>query len=145
MVETGSAREVHHFALLGGYGAEAVHPYLALETLLDLAAQGKFGAGVDGKKAIKNFVKAIGKGLKKVMSKMGISTYMSYTGAQIFEAVGLARTLVDKYFTGTRLVRSAASTCSKSPRDIPCATAVRRGRARVMRRARMTAAFTATA
>ncbi|HXI36596.1 MAG TPA: glutamate synthase-related protein, partial [Burkholderiales bacterium] len=81
--------------------AEAVHPYLALETLLELANQGRLGEGVDGKKAIKNFVKAIGKGLKKVMSKMGISTYMSYTGAQIFEAVGLSRSLVDKYFTGT--------------------------------------------
>ena len=99
VVETGSAREVHHFALLGGYGAEAVHPYLALETLLAMHA------GSDdpkaGYKAIKNFVKAIGKGLRKVMSKMGISTYMSYTGAQIFEAVGLSRPLVDKYFTGT--------------------------------------------
>ncbi|MEW5864068.1 MAG: glutamate synthase-related protein [Pseudomonadota bacterium] len=101
VVETGSAREVHHFALLGGYGAEAVHPYLALETLLDLGARGELGDGVDGSKAIRNFVKAVGKGLKKVMSKMGISTYMSYTGAQIFEAVGLARSLVDKYFTGT--------------------------------------------
>ena len=101
VVETGSAREVHHFALLGGYGAEAVHPYLALETLLDLAAKGEFGPDLDGRKAIKNFVKAIGKGLKKVMSKMGTSTYMSYTGAQIFEAVGLAGSLVDKYFTGT--------------------------------------------
>jgi len=101
VVETGSAREVHHFALLGGYGAEAVHPYLALETLLELAAQGRLGEGVDGRKAIKNFVKAIGKGLKKVMSKMGISTYMSYTGAQIFEAIGLSSTVVDKYFTGT--------------------------------------------
>ncbi|HEY5899578.1 MAG TPA: glutamate synthase-related protein, partial [Burkholderiales bacterium] len=94
VVETGSAREVHHFALLGGYGAEAVHPYLALETVL---AQD----GAAGSKAIKNYVKAIGKGLKKVMSKMGISTYMSYTGSQIFEAVGLAKSLVDKYFTGT--------------------------------------------
>ncbi len=101
VVETGSAREVHHFALLGGYGAEAVHPYLAMETLLDLADRKLLGADVDGKKAIKNFVKAIGKGLRKVMSKMGISTYMSYTGAQIFEAVGLAKALVDKYFTGT--------------------------------------------
>jgi glutamate synthase (NADPH/NADH) large chain len=101
VVETGSAREVHHFALLGGYGAEAVHPYLALETLLDLAGKGKLGEGVDGRKAIKNFVKAVGKGLKKVMSKMGISTYMSYTGAQIFEAVGLSLALVDKYFKGT--------------------------------------------
>jgi glutamate synthase (NADPH/NADH) large chain len=93
VVETGSAREVHHFALLGGYGAEAVHPYLALETVLAHAA--------DKAKAVKNYVKAIGKGLKKVMSKMGISTYMSYTGSQIFEAVGLARSLVEKYFTGT--------------------------------------------
>ena len=101
VVETGSAREVHHFALLGGYGAEAVHPYLALETLLHAADSGQLGPDIDGYKAIKNFVKAIGKGLRKVMSKMGISTYMSYTGAQIFEAIGLSRTLVDKYFTGT--------------------------------------------
>jgi len=100
VVETGSAREVHHFALLGGYGAEAVHPYLALETLLDLAPGGALG-DTDGKKAIKNYVKAIGKGLRKVMSKMGISTYMSYTGAQIFEAVGLSRALVEQYFSGT--------------------------------------------
>jgi glutamate synthase (NADPH/NADH) large chain len=100
VVETGSAREVHHFALLGGYGAEAVHPYLALETLMDLAERRQLG-DIDGKKACRNFIKAVGKGLKKVMSKMGISTYMSYTGAQIFEAVGLARSLVDKYFTGT--------------------------------------------
>ncbi|HYL87331.1 MAG TPA: glutamate synthase-related protein [Burkholderiales bacterium] len=92
VVETGSAREVHHFALLGAYGAEAVHPYLALETVLAFSP---------GAKAIKNYVKAIGKGLKKVMSKMGISTYMSYTGSQQFEAVGLAKSLVDKYFTGT--------------------------------------------
>jgi glutamate synthase (NADPH/NADH) large chain len=100
VVETGSAREVHHFALLGGYGAEAVHPYLAFETLMDLAARGKLGEA-DGKKACKNFVKAVDKGLKKVMSKMGISTYMSYTGSQIFEAVGLAKSMVDKYFAGT--------------------------------------------
>ncbi len=101
VVETGSAREVHHFALLGGYGAEAVHPYLALETLHDLAGEGVLSKGLDGDKACKHFIKAIGKGLAKVMSKMGISTYMSYTGAQIFEAVGLSRALVDKYFNGT--------------------------------------------
>ena len=101
LVETGSAREVHHFALLGGYGAEAIHPYLAFETLEALAEQGAFGEAVDGYKAGKNFVKAVGKGLRKVMSKMGISTYMSYTGAQIFEAVGLASVMVDKYFPGT--------------------------------------------
>ena len=99
VVETGSAREVHHFALLGGYGAEAVHPYLALETLLHM--KNVLPADAEGKKAIQNFIKAIGKGLMKVMSKMGISTYMSYTGAQIFEAVGLSKALVDKYFTGT--------------------------------------------
>ena len=100
VVETGSAREVHHFALLGGYGAEAVHPYLALETMLQIADSGQI-PGVDGYKAIKNFVKAVGKGLRKVMSKMGISTYMSYTGAQIFEAIGLSKPLIDKYFNGT--------------------------------------------
>lgn len=99
VVETGSAREVHHFALLAAYGAEAVHPYLALETLL--ARADTLPRDTDGEKTIRNYVKAIGKGLKKVMSKMGISTYMSYTGAQIFEAVGLSKSLVDKYFTGT--------------------------------------------
>ena len=93
VVESGSVREVHHFALLAGYGAEAVHPYLAMETIL--------AGAEDGKKAIKNYVKAIGKGLRKVMSKMGISTYMSYTGSQIFEAVGLSKSLIDKYFSGT--------------------------------------------
>ncbi|MFA5487654.1 MAG: glutamate synthase-related protein [Candidimonas sp.] len=92
VVETGSAREVHHFALLGGYGAEAIHPYLALDTLATLPQP---------EKAVKNYIKAVGKGLNKVMSKMGISTYMSYTGGQIFEAVGLHSSLVDKYFTGT--------------------------------------------
>ncbi|MDQ7989076.1 MAG: glutamate synthase-related protein [Candidatus Dactylopiibacterium sp.] len=98
VVETGSAREVHHFALLAGYGAEAVHPYLAMETLRELAVG---MSSVDGDKAIYNFTKAVGKGLCKVMSKMGISTYMSYCGAQIFEAIGLSRALVDKYFRGT--------------------------------------------
>ena len=100
VVETGSAREVHHFALLGGYGAEAVHPYLAFETVMEMARGGQLGE-LDYKKACKHFVKAIGKGLRKVMSKVGISTYMSYTGSQIFEAVGLSRALVDKYFAGT--------------------------------------------
>ena len=97
VVETGAAREVHHFATLAGYGAEAVHPYLALETIQQLA-----GEDVEARdKAVKHFVKGIGKGLLKVMSKMGISTYMSYTGAQIFEAIGLQKRMVDKYFTGT--------------------------------------------
>ncbi|MDY7573358.1 glutamate synthase-related protein [Actimicrobium sp. CCI2.3] len=99
VVETGSARETHHFALLAGYGAEAIHPYLAMDTLADMAA------GLPGElspeKAIYNYQKAIGKGLLKVMSKMGISTYMSYCGAQIFEAIGLNKGLVNKYFKGT--------------------------------------------
>ena len=99
VVETGSAREVHHFALLAGYGAEAVHAYLAMETIL--YAHESIPDDYRGEKGVKNYVKAIGKGLMKVMSKMGISTYMSYTGAQIFEAVGLSKVLVDKYFTGT--------------------------------------------
>ncbi len=97
VVETGSAREVHHFALLGGYGAEAVHPYLAMETLANAADLPEDKRA----KAVKNYVKAVGKGLMKVMSKMGISTYMSYTGAQIFEAVGLSSALIQQYFTGT--------------------------------------------
>ena len=99
VVETGSARETHHFALLAGYGAEAIHPYLAMDTLCEIAK------GLPGElapeKAIYNFQKAVGKGLMKVMSKMGISTYMSYCGAQIFEAIGLNKALVDKYFRGT--------------------------------------------
>lgn len=93
VVETGSAREVHHFALLGGFGAEAIHPFLALESIAAISK--------DPEKAVKNYIKAIGKGLNKVMSKMGISTYMSYCGAQIFEAIGLRSDLVNKYFSGT--------------------------------------------
>ncbi len=99
VVETGSAREVHHFALLAGYGAEAIHPYLAMETLADLHKH--LSKDLSAEKAIYNFQKAIGKGLLKVFSKMGISTYMSYCGAQIFEAIGLNRALIDKYFKGT--------------------------------------------
>jgi len=99
VVETGSCREVHHFALLAGYGAEAIHPYLALETLADMA-KGLPG-DLSAEKVIYNYQKAIGKGLMKVFSKMGISTYMSYCGAQIFEAIGLNRALIDKYFRGT--------------------------------------------
>jgi glutamate synthase (NADPH/NADH) large chain len=99
VVETGSARETHHFALLAGYGAEAIHPYLALDTLAEMA-KGLPGE-LSPEKAIYNFQKAVGKGLLKVMSKMGISTYMSYCGAQIFEAIGLNKALVDQYFKGT--------------------------------------------
>ncbi|MBC3918445.1 glutamate synthase subunit alpha [Undibacterium sp. CY18W] len=99
VVETGSARETHHFALLAGYGAEAVHPYLAMQTLADMAKD--LSGDLSAEKAVYNYTKAVGKGLMKVMSKMGISTYMSYCGAQIFEAIGLNKSLVDKYFKGT--------------------------------------------
>jgi glutamate synthase (NADPH) large chain len=99
VVETGSAREVHHFALLAGYGAEAVHPYLAFETLADMGDL--VPSDVTHKEACKRFIKAISKGLLKVMSKMGISTYQSYCGAQIFEAVGLNSAFVEQHFPGT--------------------------------------------
>jgi glutamate synthase (NADPH/NADH) large chain len=100
VVETGEAREVHHVALLIGYGAAAVNPYLAFETIDDLVASGAI-AGVSAEKAIKNYVKALSKGVLKVMSKMGISTIQSYTGAQVFEAFGLSQAVVDEYFGRT--------------------------------------------
>ena len=99
VIETGSARETHHFALLAGYGAEAIHPFLAMETLAEMA-KGLPG-DLSPEKAIKNYVKAVGKGLQKVMSKMGISTYMSYTGSQIFEAIGLNQEVIQQYFKNT--------------------------------------------
>jgi len=99
VVETGSAREVHHFAVLAGYGAEAVHPYLALETLASLHAE--LPGQLSAEKATYNYIKAVGKGLSKIMSKMGVSTYMSYCGAQLFEAIGLDTAVVGKYFRGT--------------------------------------------
>ncbi len=100
VVEAGDVREVHHAALLIGYGAAAVNPYLAMESVEDLARDGYY-VTEDSHLAVRNLVKSLGKGVLKVMSKMGVSTVASYTGAQIFEAVGLAQPLVDKYFTGT--------------------------------------------
>ncbi|THJ36088.1 glutamate synthase subunit alpha [Lampropedia aestuarii] len=99
VVETATAREVHHFAVLAGYGAEAVHPYLAMETLQ--AMHQDLPGDLSADKAIYNYIKAIGKGLSKIMSKMGVSTYMSYCGAQLFEAIGINGETVEKYFTGT--------------------------------------------
>ena len=99
VVETGTAREVHHFAVLAGYGAEAVHPYLAMETLSSIHKD--LPGDLSAEKAIYNYIKAVGKGLSKIMSKMGVSTYMSYCGAQLFEAIGLSSATVSKYFTGT--------------------------------------------
>ena len=99
VVETGEAREVHHFATLAGYGAEAINPWLAFETLDDL--RDRIDGDLTHEEVTKRYIKAIDKGLLKVMSKMGISTYQSYCGAQIFDAVGLNSSLVEKYFTGT--------------------------------------------
>ena len=99
VVETGTAREVHHFGVLAGYGAEAIHPYLAMETLASICKD--LPGDLSADKAIYNYVKAVGKGLSKIMSKMGVSTYMSYCGAQLFEAIGLSTDTIDKYFTGT--------------------------------------------
>ncbi|WP_042367153.1 glutamate synthase large subunit [Streptacidiphilus neutrinimicus] len=101
IVEAGDVREVHHVALLIGYGAGAVNPYLAMESVEDLVAQGTFITGIEPEKAIRNLIKALGKGVLKVMSKMGISTVASYRGAQVFEAIGLSQELVDTYFAGT--------------------------------------------
>ncbi|HQY14534.1 MAG TPA: glutamate synthase large subunit [Ilumatobacteraceae bacterium] len=102
VVECGDAREVHHMALLIGYGAGAINPYLAFESIESMIAQDLHGlGGMDPAKAQQQYIKAAGKGVLKVMSKMGVSTVASYTGAQIFEAIGLGRDLVDEYFTGT--------------------------------------------
>jgi glutamate synthase (NADPH/NADH) large chain len=101
VVEAGDVREVHHVSLLMGYGASCVNPYLALESVEDLARRGTYLPTTSPDKAVKNLVKSLGKGVLKVMSKMGVSTVASYTGAQIFEAVGLSPDLVDQYFTGT--------------------------------------------
>ncbi len=100
IIETGEPREVHHAALLIGYGAGAINPYLAFETLDDMILQGLL-PGLDHTKAVKNYIKALNKGVLKVISKMGISTIQSYRGAQIFEAIGLNREFVDKCFTWT--------------------------------------------
>ncbi|MGH3996916.1 MAG: glutamate synthase central domain-containing protein, partial [Pseudonocardiaceae bacterium] len=100
IVESADAREVHHIALLIGYGAAAVNPYLAMATVEDLADRGLLN-GIDAKTATRNLIKALGKGVRKTMSKMGVSTVASYTGAQIFEAIGLGPEVIDSCFTGT--------------------------------------------
>ncbi|TIS91890.1 glutamate synthase large subunit [Mesorhizobium sp.] len=101
VVESGEPREVHHFCCLAGYGAEAINPYLAFDTLLDMHKRGELPAEVDEYEVVSRYIKSIGKGILKVMSKMGISTYQSYCGAQIFDAIGLRSDFVQKYFTGT--------------------------------------------
>ncbi|HEY4265406.1 MAG TPA: glutamate synthase central domain-containing protein, partial [Micropepsaceae bacterium] len=121
VVETGEAREVHHFCALAGYGAEAINPYLAFETLEQTRIQN--GLPLKPYEMQKNYIKAVGKGLLKVMSKMGISTYQSYCGAQIFDAVGLSSSFVEKYFTGTATpiegvgLKEIAEECVRRHRD----------------------------
>ena len=99
VIESGEVREVHHVALLIGFGAAAVNPYLAMESAEDLVRQGVI-SGITPEKAVRNLIKSLGKGVLKVMSKMGVSTIASYTGAQIFEAIGLSKEIVDEYFVG---------------------------------------------
>ncbi len=101
IIEAGDVREVHHVALLIGYGATAVNPYLVLESAEDMAREGVYVSGVEPAEAARNVVKGLGKGVLKVMSKVGVSTVSSYTGAQIFECLGLSQSVVDQYFTGT--------------------------------------------
>ena len=100
VVESGDAREVHHIAMLIGFGAAAVNPYLAFESIEDLIREGEL-TGIEAAAAVRNYLKALGKGVVKVMSKMGISTVASYTAAQVFEAVGIDKDVIDEYFTGT--------------------------------------------
>ena len=101
MVETGEAREIHHLATLIGFGASAVNPYLMFESLYALHRDGRLPEEMTPEEAEQRVIKAIGKGLLKILSKMGISTLRSYTGAQIFEAVGVKREVIDRHFTGT--------------------------------------------
>ncbi len=121
VVETGEAREVHHFCVLAGYGAEAINPYLAFETLEQIRV--RQGLSLKPYEVQKNYIKAIGKGVLKVMSKMGISTYQSYCGAQIFDAVGLSSDFINKYFTGTAStiegigLKEIAEECARRHRD----------------------------
>lgn len=104
VVESGEPREIHHFCCLAGYGAEAINPYLAFDTLLDMHKHGEFPKEVSEDEVVYRYIKAVGKGILKVMSKMGISTYQSYCGAQIFDAIGLSSELVEKYFFGTATI-----------------------------------------
>lgn len=101
VVETGEPREIHHFCCLAGYGAEAINPYLAFDTLTDMHKRGEFPPEVEASEVVYRYIKAVGKGILKVMSKMGISTYQSYCGAQIFDAIGLKTDFVDRFFFGT--------------------------------------------
>ena len=120
MLETGEPREVHHFCLLIGYGASAINPYLAFESIAGMCASGVL-KGTDKTRYKKNYTKALNKGIVKVLSKMGISTVQSYHGAQVFEAIGLRPEVVERYFTGTSS-RVGGINLRSSPRRWPGGT-----------------------
>ena len=141
VVESGDAREVHHVALLIGYGAGVVNPYVAFETIDDMIRQGTL-AGIEREKAIQNYIKALNKGVLKVMSKMGISTLQSYCGAQIFEAIGLSQAFIDRYFTHTTSRVGGVGHRRDLPRKWPGATTARSGPSRCSRRSSSRAAST---
>jgi glutamate synthase (NADPH/NADH) large chain/glutamate synthase (ferredoxin) len=120
VLESGEPREVHHFAVLIGYGASAINPYLMLDTVDELARDGRIAGIEDPEEAERRIVKGLGKALLKTISKMGISTIQSYCGAQIFEAVGLEKTLIDRHFTGTASrIGGITRTCCLSAASTP--------------------------
>ena len=125
LVEAGDAREVHHMALLIGFGAAAVNPYLAFETIEDMIRHDLI-EGVPSRKAVRNYIKAAGKGVLKVMSKMGISTLASYTGAQLFQAIGISQQVLDEYFTGLSCPGRSSTTTSWPSSSTPTTTATSR-------------------
>ena len=143
VVESGEPREVHHFCVLAGYGAEAINPYLAFETLEQLRVQN--GLPLKAYEVQKNYIKAVGKGILKVISKMGISTYQSYCGAQIFDAVGLSSRLRGEVLHRHRDARSRASASSRSPRKRCSGTATPMTATRSTRTCWMSAATTRSA
>ena len=133
IIESGEPREVMHFAMLIGYGASAINPYLAIESLESLHGRGRLPAGVSAEKAVAYFIKSINKGLLKTFSKMGVSTLQSYRGAQIFEAIGLNREVIDAFFAGT-VSRIEGVGLSVIAREARCATSMPSSRLRALRR-----------
>ncbi len=143
VVETGEAREVHHFCCLAGYGAEAINPYLAFETLV--AMKEEMPEKLDDKEIVKRYIKSVDKGILKVMSKMGISTYQSYCGAQIFDAVGLKSDFVGEFFFGTATRIEGVGLDADRRGDRACAIATRSATCRCSSTRSMSAASTCSA
>jgi glutamate synthase (NADPH) large chain len=133
ITESGEPREVMHFALLSGYGASAINPYLALETVENLAWRGELADGITPELAVKNFMKSVKKGLLKTFAKMGISTLQSYQGAQVFEAIGLNKKLVETYFAGTTSRLEGSGARRSRSRIAASITSIRCARSRSLR------------